>query len=453
METPLLERFINFINSEHLAKAGDRILLTVSGGSDSMMLADLFSQTSFAFGIAHCNFQLRGEDSIRDETFVSAYCEKQHIPFYCTRFDTAVYAAEQRVSIQEAARTLRYEWFEQVRTREGYSAIATAHHLNDHIETLLLNFCKGSGIRGLHGIPVKNGRVIRPMRFIPKKEVLEYIAKHHLSYVEDSSNQSDKYTRNFLRHQVIPLLDKAFPGIEQRLEQSIHRFGEAEQLYDQAIAGYQKDLIFRQGAEYRIPILKLKKVQPLVTVVYELFRQWNFTADQSRQIVSMLEGPPGKIITSASHQMIRDRTWLIIAPLGTLDLSQFLITEGVHRLVLPEGTLQFKEIPRHSYNISPDPHVAALDASQISYPLTLRRWEQGDYFYPLGLRKKKKLSRFFIDQKLPLHEKQKVWVLLSGQRIVWIAGMRIDDRFKVTASTTTVLEIKYLPHKKQEETG
>lgn len=445
MEPTLAERLSNFIAGEHLAAPGDRILLTVSGGSDSMTLADLFSQCSFEYGVAHCNFQLRGEDSLRDEAFVRNYCEQAGIPFYGIRFDTTAYAAQKHLSIQEAARELRYGWFEEVRVREGYAWIATAHHRTDHVETLLLNFCKGSGIHGLHGIPVRNGRIIRPMLFVSKKEVWQYIAERQIAYVEDVSNQSLKYKRNFLRHRVIPLLEEGFPGIESRLAASIARFREVEALYEQAIAGYRKDLITRKENECWIPIAKLKKVQPLATVVYELFRQWDFSPDQCTQIISIMDGPAGKTVRSSTHQLIRDRVWFIIAPVDSPGQTHRVIDIKDPVVTLREGTLRLKRRGPDRYVLRPDPMVAALDASELRSPVILRRWKQGDYFYPLGMHKKKKLSRFFIDEKVPVHRKEQLWVLVSGERIAWIVGMRIDDRFKITPATTSIVECTFSP--------
>lgn len=446
MEPTLVERLTDFIKTERLAASGDRILLTVSGGSDSMMMADLFSQTPFRFGIAHCNFQLRGEDSFRDEAFVRSYCERTSVPWHGIRFDTTSYAAERHLSIQQAARELRYHWFEALRVQQGYDRIATAHHLSDHIETLLLNFCKGSGIHGLHGIPVRNGKIIRPMLFVSKKEVWQYVAQRKIAYVEDISNQSVKYKRNFLRHRVIPLLDEAFPGIESRLGASIDRFREAEQLYEQAVAGYRKDLITWKGNEAWIPVAKLKKVRPLATVAYELFSQWDFSREQCTQIISILDSPSGKTITSATHRLIRDRLWLIIASSAAPEQTHRVIDMKDPVITLPEGTLRLKPREVPGYRFSADPLVAALDASELEAPLILRRWQQGDYFYPLGMRKKQKLSRLFINEKVPLHKKEQLWVLVSGQRIAWVLGMRIDDRFKVTSSTRSIMEFTFSPH-------
>lgn len=439
METDVLSRFSSFL--EPLAPRGDRVLLTVSGGQDSMTMADLFLRAGIAVGIAHCNFGLRGADSLRDEAFVRAYAERAGVPCYVRGFDTRAYAEREGLSIQVAARDLRYGWFEEIRRAEGFDWIATAHHLNDHTETLLHHLFKGTGIRGLRGIPVKNGRIIRPLLFLTKEEILRYIAERGIIFVEDDSNQSLKYTRNFLRHRVIPLLEEAYPGLVRRLEGDIRRFEEAGLLYEQAVALHKKALLEPRGPEIWIPIRKLKKVSPLETITYELFREWGFRPEACPQIVSLLDGPPGKTVVSSTHRVIRDRTWLIVTPLEEPDPSILLIPPGTRRVVLEGAVLHLREVPREGYLIPGSPGIAAVDAALIHYPLAWRHWKQGDYFYPLGLGKKKKISRFFIDRKVPLHEKQKAWILLSGEHVVWVAGMRIDHRFRITPATTTVLEL------------
>ena len=443
MTSNVLQQMREFIALQGLADPGDRILAAVSGGSDSMTLADLFGQAGLPFAVAHCNFQLRGEDSLRDENFVRDYCRQAGVPCFVTRFDTADYAREHRLSIQEAARTLRYEWFEEVRSREGYDLVATAHHRTDHVETLLLNFFKGSGIHGLHGIPAKNGHIIRPLLFLSKSEVWQYVKARGIAYVDDVSNDSLKYKRNFLRHRVVPLLEEGFPGIEDRLAASIARYREAGELYDQAVAGYKKQLVTHKGDEARIPVAALKQVRPLATVTYEVLRPWGFSALQCSQVISMLEGPAGKTVASSTHRLIRDRAWLIVVPLDAPRQSCQMIEAGDTSAVVAEGTLTIREVPAEGYILPTDPMVAAVDARELDTPLMLRRWKQGDYFYPLGMRKKKKLSRFFIDGKVPLHKKQQLWVLVSGERVVWVVGMRLDDRFKVTASTLRIVEFTF----------
>ncbi|MGH2645565.1 MAG: tRNA lysidine(34) synthetase TilS, partial [Chitinophagaceae bacterium] len=296
MNTNIKERFLVHIRNEHLCNKGERILLAVSGGADSMMMAQLFLDSGFSMGIAHCNFQLREQDADRDELLVKEFSIKNNIPFYSIRFETEAFAAKEKLSIEEAARVLRYEWFEKIREHNHYTFIATAHHQNDNIETLLFNFFRGTGMHGLHGIPVKQGKIIRPMLFLTKKEIVEYVSQNNISYADDITNFSDDYTRNYLRNKVIPLLEKPFPGIEKRLGQNIQRFSEAGKLYDQSIEWYKKNLIEIKDKEFFIPVLKLKKNQPLSTIAYEIFKDWGFSHEQSQQIIQILDSEPGKMI-------------------------------------------------------------------------------------------------------------------------------------------------------------
>lgn len=441
MEKTIEERFIQFIKENHLCQKGDKLLLAVSGGSDSMVMCDLFIRNGFNIGLAHCNFQLRAGDANRDENFVKQYAEKKYIPFFSIRFDTEAFSQKNKISIQQAARELRYNWFEQIRQQHQYTFIATAHHLNDNIETLLLNFFKGTGIHGLHSIPLKQGKIIRPLLFLSKKEILDYIDLHKVDFVEDISNLSEKYTRNYLRHQVIPALEKRFPHLIHQLGQNIERFKDAEQLYEQAIDLHKKKLIEERGEEIFIPVLKLKKSHPLSAVTYEIFKPYNFSFEQSQQIMRLLDSESGKVIRSKTHQLLRDRKWLILSPFEIKKPTHVLIEGSTQQVETQDLKLKFKKKAAENYVIPNDENVASLDASKINYPLILRKWKHGDYFYPLGMRKKKKLSRFFIDKKLSLNEKEKVWVLESNQRIIWVVGLRIDERFKVTKATKEVLQV------------
>lgn len=441
MKKTIEEQFLHYLQKEHLCQAGDNLLLAISGGSDSMVMCELFLRNEFSIGIAHCNFRLRPVDAYRDEYFVKQYAEKRNIPFFSIRFDTKTFSEKNKISIQVAARELRYKWFEQIRKEKQFTFIATAHHLNDNVETLLLNFFKGTGIHGLHGIPAKQGKVIRPLLFLSKKEIITYAKEKHIDFVEDVSNFSEKYTRNYIRLQIIPSLEKPFPNIIHQLAQNIERFKEAEQLYEQAIAFHKKQLFEERGEEIFIPVLKLKKSRPLSTLVYELFKPFGFSPEQALQIIMLLDSGPGKMIRSNTHQLLRNRKWLILSPIEIKNPTQIFIEENTKQIKNPGIKLKLQTKKPENTVIVTHADTALLDAGKISYPLILRKWKPGDYFYPLGMRKKKKLSRFFIDKKLSLNEKEKVWVLESNQRIIWVVGLRIDDRFKVTDTTQKILQI------------
>ena len=454
----LLKEFIKYIQQQNLFKKNDKLLVAVSGGADSAALCELCFQANFHFEIAHCNFQLRGEESERDEQFVRALAEKYNVKLFVKKFDTEKYARENKISIQVAARELRYDWFDelvkvddrqQTTDHQQITYILTAHHANDNIETLLMNFFKGTGIKGLQGILPKQGKIIRPLLFAKREEIRSFIEENNLKFVEDSSNNSDKYTRNYFRHQLIPSIQKVFPQVEENLLNNIDRFNEIETLYQQSIDLHKKKLLERKGNEIHIPVLKLLKSKPLKTIVYEIIKDFGFTAHQTEEVLNLLKSESGKFISSASHRIIKNRNWLIIAPINTLEATHILINEKHKEIDFELGKLKVGRQPaaddRRPVTFSTSECKIKLDAKNITYPLLLRKWQQGDYFYPLGMQKKKKLSKFFIDKKLSLTEKEKVWVIESNKKIIWIIGKRIDDRFKITDATKNVLEVTFVP--------
>ncbi len=447
----LQQAFVTFIDQEKLFGQHDTLLLAVSGGMDSVVLCELCRQSGFRFVIAHCNFRLRGAESERDEQFVRSLGEQYRVPVLVKQFDTARYAADKKISIQVAARELRYEWFYSLLASNDVisplpakqpSLLVTAHHGDDNIETVLMNLFKGTGMQGLKGILPKQEKLVRPLLFATKKDIQSFVAENNLSFVEDSSNQSDKYTRNFFRHQVIPLISQAIPGAEENMKDNITRFREGTQLYDQAIALHKKRLLEYKGNNIEIPVVKLLQQKPLQTIVYEIIREYGFQPKQTGEIISLANSETGKFILSPTHRILKNRNRLIISPLEEQQNNILLIEENDNEAFFQEGrlTLSLKKINAEA-GISRDATIAMLDAKDIQFPLLLRRWKQGDYFYPLGMRKKKKLSRFFIDNKLSLVEKEKIWVLESGKKIIWVVGQRIDDRFKVTEKTSRLLTI------------
>lgn len=449
----LLQQFgINWKNNfPHFSIQNCHLLVAVSGGIDSIVLVDLLQQLHFSFSIAHCNFELRGEESERDELFVTALAKRYDKPLFVQKFNTQLFAEASKLSIQEAARKLRYDWFSELissrqLTIENQTAnnnfIVTAHQANDNIETLLLNFFRGTGISGLHGIPPKQGNIIRPLLFAKRNDILQYTKENDLHWVEDSSNASDKYTRNFFRHQVLPLVKEKFANTEDNLLQNIHRFSEAELLYQQAIDLHKKKLLEIKGAEVHIPVLKLQKMVPLQTILWEIVKDFHFASAQLNDIQSLLSADNGKYVASSSHRIIRNRAWLIIAPLQSEESEHILIQNEDDKVAYEEGKISFKKLPVISHQLSPNTEVASLDSKQIQYPLLLRKWKAGDYFYPLGMKKKKKLSKFFTDLKLSKTDKERVWVIEMNKKIVWVINYRIDDRFKVTDTTKEVLVIE-----------
>ncbi|MEO5683152.1 MAG: tRNA lysidine(34) synthetase TilS [Chitinophagaceae bacterium] len=464
----LYKSFQEFIAKENLCSPKDLLLLAVSGGIDSVVLCELCHQAGYNFVIAHCNFQLRDTESERDEQFVRTLGEKYGKPVLVKRFDTAPYAAQHKVSIQVAARELRYEWFfsivdsaaagveNQSVASEGMSAypelqttdyalpavLFTAHHLDDNIETMLMNFFKGTGIAGLRGMLPKQGKIIRPLLFAKKEAIVDFAATNKLSWVEDSSNQLDKYARNYFRNQLIPLIKNLYPEAENNLADNLQRFQDIELLYQQSIEQHKKKLLECRGNEIHIPVLKLKKTPALISVVYEIIKAYGFTADQSAETIALLDSETGRYIESATHRIIKNRNWLIISPARSAEAANIIIEEGDTEIQFEAGILKMQQHVNSQHLIPISPLLAFLDAHEIKFPLLLRKWKSGDYFYPLGMRKKKKLARFFIDQKLSKTDKEKIWVLEMNKKIIWIVGHRIDDRFKITPATKQVLQIK-----------
>lgn len=440
----LLTGFTAYIEKEQLFTRDQSLLLAVSGGVDSVVLAHLFKAAGFTFSIAHCNFQLRGEESLRDEAFVENLAASLQVPFYNVRFDTMTYTTVHRVSIQVAARELRYEWLEQTRIKADCSYIVTAHHMQDNAETVLMNLSKGTGIAGLHGILPKQASLVRPLLFASKKDILDHAAQHSIPFMEDSSNITVKYTRNFFRHKVIPVIQEAYPGVVINIAGSIERFREAEILFMQAVERHIKRLVVQKGNMYMIPVLKLQKTIPMQTVAWEIFRQFGCSPAQLPQLLELLESGSGKLVETGSHRIIRDRQWLLVTPLAEEEAPVIVIAKERTSVATATGILRLKTTARKDTTSIPTAaNIAYLDRQSLQYPLLLRKWKQGDYFYPLGMRKKKKLSRFFIDQKLSLPQKENIWVLESAKRIVWIVGLRIDDRFKITSDTEELLTIEW----------
>jgi tRNA(Ile)-lysidine synthase len=434
------EKFIRFFQDRNLLHG--KFLAAVSGGGDSAVLCELCKQTEIQFAIAHCNFQLRGEESERDEKFVRSLGEKYGVEIFVKKFDTETYANEKKISIQEAARELRYDWFVQLRKESAFSFTLLAHHADDNIETLLMNFFRGTGLQGLTAMPEVNldeKFFLRPLLGVRRKEILEFAKQNNLDWVEDSSNLSSKYTRNFFRNELLPAIKKVYPQAEENLLDNIDRFKRINVLYESSVEGLKKKVCEQYASEIRIPILKLMKYRH-TSLIYEIIKDYGFGEKQVDEVIKLAGAESGKFIENDCYQIIRHRNWFIIAP-KTVIAETIAIQEGMESVCFNRGKLELKTISKERFHLQKKESIAQLDAKHIEYPLLLRKWKQGDYFYPLGMRKKKKLARFFIDQKLPKNQKENIWVLESNKKIIWIVGMRIDDRFKVTESTKEIFKI------------
>lgn len=427
--------FPQFSKDEHF-------VLGVSGGADSVALAHLLKGADIHFEIAHCNFGLRGAESDRDEAFVKNLAVALNVSFSCKHFDTQEYAATHKVSIQEAARDLRYAWFATFNT-----IVITAHHANDNIETVFMHFCRGTGIAGLTGIePYKvNERLLRPLLIFHKQEIIDYNKQAGIEFVEDSSNASDKYTRNLFRHQILAAVQEVYPQAEHNILHTIKHLREVSEVYKAAMQKIVSKLQFLHGNEIHIPILMWQKAKPLGTITFEMLYPFGFTAAQMPEAIKLLSAHNGAVLISPTHRLIKNRNWMILAPLATAINTSIVVVEQKDTSVdFLGGTLALHNTAAQVPEIS-DNNTCIVDAAPLQFPLILRPAATGDYFYPLGMQKKKKLSKFFIDLKLSKTAKEKVWVLVSDNRIVWVIGYRIDNRFKITPASTTAVKLSFLP--------
>lgn len=443
----LLDKFVRHVENCNLFSKKDRLLIAVSGGVDSVVLCELCRQGGFLFAIAHCNFRLRGEESQRDEEFVSDEAARYGVSFFGKKFDTEKFAAEEKISIQEAARNQRYEWFKELISsdaKEPAQLLLTAHHADDNIETMLMNFFRGTGLAGLTGIPDKTGFIRRPLLPFTKKELLDFALENKLSFVEDSSNSSNKYTRNFIRHEIIPRLVTIYPRIKKNLAENIRRFNGIEQLYNVAVGDIKKKLLKKKGKEIHVPIKQLMQFDNRA-LIYEVIHEFGFTENQIDEIIKLAVADNGSYIASPDlkYYIIRNRHWFILTPTDSKASSNIIIDQGKKQFSFDLGKLVMTE----TKNLQPlsSGNAASLDKELVKFPLVLRKWKTGDYFYPLGMKKKKKISRFFIDQKLSKTEKDKAWVIESNKKIIWVVGHRIDDRFKISSKTKQVFQIELLP--------
>jgi tRNA(Ile)-lysidine synthase len=450
----LLQQIRQFNHLHALLHAGKQYLLAISGGLDSVVLAHVLKIYGTNFHLAHANFQLRGGESLRDEEFVANLARELQLPLHVKRFDTEEFAKAKKISTQEAARELRYEWFRELLREKGLQGIITAHHLDDNIETSLHHLLRGTGLSGLRGMLPKQGDVIRPLLEVRRSELEIYASENNIAYVEDSSNLTDKYTRNFIRLKVLPVLEEVHPGAQKAMGENLQRFREAEMLMQQSLERHHKKLIHKKGEEVHLPIRLLKITQPLKTILWSILKKYSFSSPQVEEVIRLIDSESGHHVDSLTHRVIKNRAWLILAPLQALEdtgvVQLQVIQEFPVTIKMPDKTLVLEtELlntePHSLYSKPQATDQEVFDMHKITLPLLVRKTQPGDYFYPLGLGKKKKVARFLIDQKASQTEKEKVRVLVSGDKIVWVIGWRIDDRFKLTEKSSRILKASLQP--------
>ncbi|POY35867.1 tRNA lysidine(34) synthetase TilS [Solitalea longa] len=419
--------FKNFITTQGLFNANDKILLAVSGGVDSVVMARLFAAAQFNFGIAHCNFQLREGDADMDAEFVSALAEELGVVYHQVKFNTTGFAEDKKISIQMAARELRYNWLREIKEEFGYSYIAIAHHKSDTVETVLINMLRGTGLAGLHGIFAKRDDIVRPLLFLTRDEVESIANMCSVNFREDVSNRSSKYVRNKLRNEVIPILKEINPDLEKAFSQTIEYVKESEELVNLYLDEKREQLFKFQKDEILIDIEKLKVEKQLQGLLFGLLKPYGFLSSTVTEIIGALDAQPGKQFYSPSHKILKDRTELMLTRIST---------ETEHLSI--EGLFNSRVETNKSFGIPFSNQIGCFDYDKLTFPLNVRNWQPGDTFVPLGMKSKKKISDFLIDLKIPLNEKEKVKVVLSGKDIIWVAGYRISDRFKITSHTQKV---------------
>ncbi len=437
----MFSRFTEYIKTHRLFDSRQKVLLAVSGGIDSMVLLQLFEQSEFTYGVVHCNFQLRGDDSDGDEEFVRQQVLSHGVPFFSRRFETEEHARVNGISVEMSARQLRYAYFEEVRTENGYDYIVTAHHQDDLLETFFVNLSRKTGIRGLTGIKEKSGHVVRPLLFASRQEIEQFARMHFIDFREDRTNSEVVYQRNFIRHKVLPLLAELNPAFRSNLAETISNLRDAEEVYSRSIEEAGSQVVSEQEHGLAIHIGSLKKSPFPKTLLFEILSDYNFNAQTAGHVFQRLDSEPGKQFFSRTHRLVKDREYLYITPLPGDEERIFYIEKEDLELFAP-FTMTIEKTDRRDFQIDRSPLVACLDLQQLEFPLLIRRWQQGDYFQPLGMTGFKKLSDFLIDEKVPVHEKENTRVLCSGQKIVWVMGRRIDNRFKISAQTKEVLKIE-----------
>ena len=435
----MVEQFRHHI--EHLVPHSQekKYLLAVSGGADSSVMAWLFHHCGFVFAIAHCNFHLRGEESDKDMLLVREMAEKYRVQYFEKEFDTLNYQKDHGLSLEMAARELRYQWFAQIST--GFDYVVTAHNANDNAETFLLNMTRGTGLKGLTGIPEKTDMLLRPLLHFSSAQIRRFAAEKGIVYRNDATNASEAFQRNKIRHSVLPKLEELNPDLISTFSRNIDLLRRQYRFYQQQVDKVKSTLVSEEGNTVRISIAYLGECEDPALVLYEILKDYAFNVSTVEQILDSLDEASGKLFYSSHYQVLKDRKYLIINPIESVQAEEKSIKKiedlETWGFTVEESVLG--EWPEFDSN----PNVLYVDAKKLVFPLTLRHWHEGDRFCPFGMRGSKKLSDFFIDQKINLLEKQNVPVLCSADKIVWLVGLRSDDRFKIDHQTKNYYKIQY----------
>lgn len=434
------EQIQQYIIQHQLLSGEKPVVVGISGGADSVALLHILVSLGYKCIAAHCNFNLRGDESFRDEQFTIDFTKRLQVPLCKISFETNKYAQENRLSVEMAARELRYRWFEELLNTYDADAVAVAHHRDDSVETLLINLTRGSGLTGLTGIKPKNGNVVRPLLCVSREDIYAYIEKNGLEYVTDSSNSSDIYTRNFIRLKVIPLLEEINPSVKASLARTANHLYDASLIYNHSIEEARRVIIQNN----RLSISALLSFPAPATILYEMLKPYGFSRTVCESIFTVLDKDSGKIFYSSTHRLLKDRSDLLIDVLSGEDNRAYLINLEDDNVDLPVELKPEIVVIKEDYQIEKDRKFAYFDFDKLSFPLVLRHWQEGDWFVPFGMKGKKKISDYFSDKKFSLFDKEKTWLLCSGQDVIWIVGERTDNRYRIEKTTKRVLKLKFI---------
>lgn len=434
------EQIQQYIIQHQLLSGEKPVVVGISGGADSVALLHILVSLGYKCIAAHCNFNLRGDESSRDEQFTTDFTQRLQVPLCKISFETNKYAQENRLSVEMAARELRYRWFEELLNTYDADAVAVAHHRDDSVETLLINLTRGSGLTGLTGIKPKNGNVVRPLLCVSREDIYAYIENNGLEYVTDSSNSSDIYTRNFIRLKVIPLLEEINPSVKASLARTANHLYDASLIYNHSIEEARRVIIQNN----RLSISALLSFPAPATILYEMLKSYGFSRTVCESIFTVLDKDSGKIFYSPTHRLLKDRSDLLIDVLSGEDNRAYLINLEDDNVDLPVELKPEIVVIKEDYQIEKDRKFAYFDFDKLSFPLVLRHWQEGDWFVPFGMKGKKKISDYFSDKKFSLFDKEKTWLLCSGQDVIWIVGERTDNRYRIEKTTKRVLKLKFI---------
>lgn len=441
---PVYSEFLKYVSSENLFTETDKLLLGISGGVDSVVLSHLVEKHGNQFALAHCNFNLRGKDSDDDEQFVRSLADKLGVKLYVASFQTKEYANENGISIEMAARELRYDWFAKLRESNQFDWLLVGHHSDDVLETFILNLSRGTGIRGLSGIKNKIGKVVRPLLFASRNEIEAYANQLGLTWRNDQSNDDTTIKRNKVRHQIIPLLEELNPAFRKNLDVTIQNLKSTETVFLHEMNMARNKLVLEERSWIKISKAELLKLNPASIYLYEILREYHFNSEVVTEIMDALEGESGSRFFSSSHRLVIDRDELIITPIQNDKKDIYYIDKDEQFIEEPIPLKISVERYTPDYKIPTTKDIGVFDFDLIKFPFVLRHWIRGEYFKPLGLNGLKKVSDFFIDEKMSIPEKENAWILSSENKVAWIVGRRIDDRFKLTPDTKLVLRIELI---------